>query len=53
MIPIKTLLYKLKYGYGFDENSIKLLSDYFNNRSQYIRIGKILSTICQVLLGVP
>jgi len=21
--------------YGFDENSIKLLSDYFNNRSQY------------------
>ena len=27
--------------------------DYFNNRSQYIRIDKILSTICQVLLGVP
>jgi hypothetical protein len=53
MIPIKILLYKLKYGYGFDENSIKLLSDYFNNRSQYIRIDKILSTICQVLLGVP
>jgi len=34
------------------QNSNKLLSDYFNNRSQYIRIDKILSTICQVLLGV-
>jgi hypothetical protein len=43
MIPFKTLLYKLKYGYGFDENSIKLLSDYFNDRSQYIPLNYLSS----------
>jgi hypothetical protein len=35
-----------------DDDAIKLLSDYFKNRSQYIKIDKILSTICQVLLKV-
>ena len=53
LVPTDILLMKLKYGYGFDEDAIKLLADYFKNRSQYIKIDKILSTICQVLLGVP
>ncbi len=53
LVPTDILLMKLKYGYGFDDDAIKLLADYFKNRSQYIKIDKILSTICQVLLGVP
>jgi len=32
---------------------IKLLTDYFKNRSQFVKIGNIISIICQVLLGVP
>jgi len=53
LVPTDILLMKLKYGYGFDDDAIKLLADYFKNRFQYIKIDKILSTICQVLLGVP
>ena len=52
LVPTDILLMKLKYGYGFDDDAIKLLADYFKNRSQYIKIDKILSTICQVLLKV-
>jgi hypothetical protein len=53
LVPTEILIFKLKYGYGFDDNSIKLLTDYFKNRSQFVKIGDILSIICQVLLGVP
>jgi hypothetical protein len=53
LVPTDILIFKLKYGYGFDDNSIKLLTDYFKNRSQYVKIGNITSIICQVLLGVP
>jgi hypothetical protein len=53
LIPTDILLFKLKFGYGFDDDSIRLLSDYFKNRAQYVKIGSILSTICEVLLGVP
>jgi hypothetical protein len=53
LVPTEILIFKLKYGYGFDDNSIKLLTDYFKNRSQFVKIGNIMSIICQVLLGVP
>ena len=53
MIPSDILIWKLKYGYGFDDDAIKLLTDYFKNRSQYVKIDSILSTICLVLQGVP
>jgi hypothetical protein len=53
LVPTEILIFKLRYGYGFDDNSIKLLTDYFKNRSQFVKIGDILSIICQVLLGVP
>ena len=53
LVPTDILIFKLKYGYGFDDNSIKLLTDYFKNRSQFVKIGNIISIICQVLLGVP
>ena len=33
LVPTDILLMKLKYGYGFDEDAIKLLADYFKNRS--------------------
>jgi hypothetical protein len=53
LVPTDILIFKLKYGYGFDDDSIKLLTDYFKNRSQFVKIGNIISIICQVLLGVP
>jgi len=53
LIPTDILLFKLKFGYGFDDDSIRLLSDYFKNRAQFVKIDSILSTICEVLLGVP
>ena len=53
LVPTDILIFKLKYGYGFDDNSIKLLTDYFKNRSQFVKIGNIISIICQVLLGIP
>ena len=53
LISSKLLLFKLNYGYGFDENAIKLLQDYFTNRLQYVKIESILSSALSVLLGVP
>ena len=37
LIPTDILLFKLKFGYGFDDDSIRLLSDYFKNRAQYVK----------------
>jgi hypothetical protein len=53
LVPSDLLLFKLKYFYGFDDLAIKLLKDYFTNRTQYVKIDSILSNILCVLLGVP
>jgi hypothetical protein len=53
LVPADLLLFKLKYYYGFDDLSIKLLQDYFTNRTQYVKVDTILSDILSVLLGVP
>ena len=53
LISFELLLYKLKLFYGFNENSIKLLKDYLNNRYQYVKIDSILSNSCEISLGVP
>ena len=38
LVPSDLLLFKLKYYYGFDDLAIKLLKDYFTNRTQYVKI---------------
>ena len=41
-VDAKLLLNKLFY-YGYDNISIKLLSDYFSNRAQVVRFGNVIS----------
>ncbi|CAF1091926.1 unnamed protein product, partial [Brachionus calyciflorus] len=48
----RILLLKLSK-YGFDETAINLLSDYFYNRIQYVKIDEFLSEPSKVELGVP
>lgn len=46
------LLFKLKL-YGFDEKSINLISDYFSDRKQYVKINMARSDTRDIVLGVP
>jgi hypothetical protein len=46
------LLLKL-FHYGFDNMSIHLLKDYFQNRTQKIRLGSCFSEFRELKLGVP
>ena len=46
------LLTKL-FHYGFDTSSLKLIANYFSNRSQYTKLGNIKSSRQCVSLGVP
>ena len=46
------LLLKL-FHYGFDNDSLKLITDYFRERSQSTKLGKILSRSESINLGVP
>ena len=41
------------FHYGFDNNSIKLLSDYFSNRAQIVRFNNAVSELQDIELGVP
>jgi hypothetical protein len=52
MVVHDLLLYKL-LNYGFDNNSIKLLKDYFTSRKQVVKIDGISSNLCDIELGVP
>ena len=51
-VDSKLLLLKLKW-YGFENNSLNLLSDYFSSRKQIVKIGEHISTAMDVKLGVP
>ena len=51
-VDAKLLLNKL-FHYGFDNLSIKLLSDYFSNRAQVVRLGNVISGKRPIRLGVP
>ena len=46
------LILKL-FHYGFDNGSLKLIQDYFKNRSQITRLGKSYSKKSDISLGVP
>ena len=47
------LLFNKLFHYGFDNLSIKLLSDYFSNRAQVVRFGNVISSKRPLRLGVP
>jgi hypothetical protein len=46
------LLLKL-FHYGFDNNALSLISNYFANRSQAIKLINTVSSRCTIRLGVP
>ena len=52
MIDSNLLLLKL-FHYGFDNDSLGLLSNYFTNRSQIVRLGNEKSKPVSLKLGVP
>ena len=51
MIDRELMLYKLG-NYGFDKLPIQLLSDYFKNRTQLIKIDEIQSQVTELLMGI-
>lgn len=53
LVDPELLLFKLKYGYGFDKNSTDLLSNYFQDGEQIVKINDKLSDSMKVNLGVP
>jgi ribonucleases P/MRP protein subunit RPP40 len=46
------LIYKL-LNYGIYNLAIKIIIDYFNGRSQVVKIDDILSNLADLLLGIP
>ncbi|CAF1014142.1 unnamed protein product [Brachionus calyciflorus] len=48
----RILLMKLKK-YGFDENALKLIANYFQNRQQFVKLEANSSSLKPIKLGVP
>ena len=51
-VDSKLLINKL-FHYGFDNLSLKLITNYFEGRSQLVRLNDFLSTMQLIKLGVP
>jgi len=51
-VDSKLLINKL-FHYGFDNLSLKLICNYFNGRSQLVRLNDVLSAMQLIKLGVP
>ena len=47
------LLWRKLFHYGFDNNALNLISNYFSNRSQITRVGKVFSDKVNLGIGVP
>ena len=52
LVDPSLLLLKL-FHYGFGNNALRLLSKYFSNRAQIVRLGKFFSKSKSTRLGVP
>ena len=52
LIDSLILLFKL-FNYGFDNNSMSLMIDYFKNRSQVVKLNSLLSKPGKLKYGVP
>ena len=46
------LLLKLKICFGFDENAIKLIQNFFHNRTQKVKLNDVFSQLLPITLGV-
>jgi ribonucleases P/MRP protein subunit RPP40 len=51
MVDRDLLIYKL-LNYGFDDLAIKIIINYFNGRSQVVKIDDILSNLADLLLEI-
>ena len=52
LVDSRLLLHKLKM-YGFNENTIKLLTNYFTDRTQMVKFDNFISTSQPIKLSVP
>ena len=52
LVDTKLLLRKL-FHYGFDNDSLELISNYFTNRKQHMKLGVNYSNEANINLGVP
>jgi hypothetical protein len=48
-----SLLLRKLFHYGFDNNSLALLANYFGGRKQCVKVNGMFSTMIDQLLGVP
>lgn len=53
MIDHAILLQKLKIHFNFSENSCALISSYLENRCQFVAVGGVHSSVCNIPHGVP
>ena len=51
-LPRELLIAKLN-AYGFGDKSSKLLHSYLSKRRHFTRVGSAISSILEILLGVP
>jgi hypothetical protein len=52
LVDSKILMLKLKK-YGFDQQAIQLISNYFENRTQMVKLDNVLSSTQPIKLSVP
>ena len=51
-ISKKCSIWLIILNYGFDNLAIKIIIDYFNGRSQVVKIDDILSNLADLLLAI-
>ena len=49
----RRLLFLKLFHYGFDNNSLSLLMDFFKNRKQVTKVGLEVSDSVDLMIGVP
>ena len=52
LVDVNLLLLKF-FHYGFNNNAISLISNYFSDRTQQTKIGQTVSEKYSIKLGVP
>ena len=52
LVDSNLLIYKL-FHYGFDNDSLRLLTDYYSNRQQVVKLDGFSSSVSHLKLGVP
>ena len=52
LVDPNLLILKL-FNYGLDNSALNLIRNYFDNRTQKVKINKCVSELSNILLGVP